>query len=76
MIAVIPNDVGKPTTRLDKAKVRDGSCYWEKPHYETVKFTQDQKTGKFNDKIYRFVVATVLNSFYASKPRNLIENYF
>ncbi|KAL7611401.1 hypothetical protein Lser_V15G09858 [Lactuca serriola] len=58
MIAVIPNDVGKPTTRLDKAKVRDGSCYWEKPHYETVKFTQDQKTGKFNDKIYRFVVAT------------------
>ncbi|KAL4570799.1 hypothetical protein LXL04_026462 [Taraxacum kok-saghyz] len=58
MIAVIPGDVGKPTARLEKAKVKDGSCYWEKPHYETVKFTQDQRTGKFNDKIYRFVVAT------------------
>lgn len=59
-IAVIPGDSGKPSARLDKAKVKDGSCYWEKPHYETVKFTQDQKTAKFNEKIYRFVVATVL----------------
>lgn len=57
-IAVIPGDSGKPSARLDKAKVKDGSCYWEKPHYETVKFTQDQKTAKFNEKIYRFVVAT------------------
>lgn len=59
-IAVIPGDAGKPTARLEKAKVKDGSCFWEKPHFETVKFTQDQKTGKFNEKIYRFVVATVL----------------
>nr|GEU38325.1 myosin heavy chain-related protein [Tanacetum cinerariifolium] len=57
-IAVIPGDSGKPTARLEKAKVKDGCCYWEKPHFETVKFTQDQKTGKFNEKIYRFVVAT------------------
>ncbi|XP_024993463.1 myosin-11-like [Cynara cardunculus var. scolymus] len=57
-ISVIPGDVGKPTARLEKAKVRDGTCYWEKPHYETVKYTRDQKTGKFNEKIYRFVVAT------------------
>ncbi|KAI3501265.1 hypothetical protein L1887_29129 [Cichorium endivia] len=63
MIAVIPGDVGKPTARLDKAKVRDGSCYWEKPHYETLKFIQDQKTGKFNEKIYRFVVATGSSAF-------------
>ncbi|KAF5800773.1 putative NT-type C2 domain-containing protein [Helianthus annuus] len=57
-IAVIPNDVGKPTARLEKTKVKDGSCHWEKPHFETVKFTQDQKTGKINEKLYRFVVAT------------------
>ncbi|KAL8207801.1 hypothetical protein R6Q57_007213 [Mikania cordata] len=57
-IALIPGDAGKPTARLEKTKVRDGSCYWEKPHFETVKFTRDQKTGKINEKIYRFVVAT------------------
>ncbi|XP_076925815.1 uncharacterized protein LOC143588782 [Bidens hawaiensis] len=57
-IAVIPGDTGKPTARLEKTKVKDGSCYWEKPHSETVKFTRDQKTGKVNEKIYRFVVAT------------------
>ncbi|XP_076912684.1 uncharacterized protein LOC143571050 [Bidens hawaiensis] len=57
-IAVIPSDTGKPTARLEKTKVKDGSCYWEKPHSETVKFTRDQKTGKVNEKIYRFVVAT------------------
>ena len=58
-IAVIPGDVGKPTTRLEKAKVKDGTCYWEKPHFETVKYTRDQKTGKINERIYRFIVATV-----------------
>ncbi|KAI3691777.1 hypothetical protein L6452_31579 [Arctium lappa] len=57
MISVVPADVGKPTSRLEKAKVQDGSCYWEKPLYETVKFSQDQKTRKFYEKIYYFVVA-------------------
>ncbi|KAI3511399.1 hypothetical protein L1887_18552 [Cichorium endivia] len=37
MIAMILGDIGKLTDRLDKEKVRDGSCYWEKPHYETLK---------------------------------------
>ncbi|XP_047322144.1 myosin-2-like [Impatiens glandulifera] len=53
----IPEDVGKPTMTLEKGLVRDGSCYWENPIYETVKFTQDQKTGKINEKIYRFVIS-------------------
>ncbi|PWA52022.1 EEIG1/EHBP1 N-terminal domain-containing protein [Artemisia annua] len=57
MISIIPADVGKPTSRLDKAKVQHGTCYWEKPIYETVKFSQDPKTGRINEKIYYFVVA-------------------
>ncbi|XP_076930681.1 uncharacterized protein LOC143595583 [Bidens hawaiensis] len=56
-ISVIPADVGKPTSRLEKVKVRDGSCYWEKPLYETVKFSQDPKTRKFHEKIYHLIVA-------------------
>lgn len=59
MISVTPADVGKPTSKLEKTKVREGSCYWEKPLYETVKFSQDAKTGKFLEKIYHFVVAKV-----------------
>ncbi|XP_071727622.1 uncharacterized protein [Rutidosis leptorrhynchoides] len=57
MISVIPADVGKPTSKLEKAKIHDGSCYWEKPLYETVKFSQDPKTGTFSEKVYYFVVA-------------------
>ncbi|KAI3804314.1 hypothetical protein L1987_25762 [Smallanthus sonchifolius] len=57
MISMIPADVGKPTVRLEKVKVRDGSCYWEKALYETVKYSQDPKTGKFHEKIYHFIVA-------------------
>ncbi|XP_076944495.1 uncharacterized protein LOC143615190 [Bidens hawaiensis] len=56
ILSVVPADVRKPTSRLEKAKVQNGSCYWEKPLYETVKFTQDPKTGKLHDKIYDFVV--------------------
>lgn len=59
IISIIPADTGKPTTRLEKAKVKDGNCYWEKPHCETVKFVQDPKNGKFHEKIYHFSLATV-----------------
>nr|XP_043613141.1 myosin-9-like [Erigeron canadensis] len=58
IISIVPADIGKPTTKLEKAKVKDGSCYWEKPHYETVKFIQDPKNGKLQEKIYQFVMAT------------------
>ncbi|XP_022157644.1 myosin-3-like [Momordica charantia] len=56
-LSVVPGDVGKPTARLDKATVRDGSCKWENPVYETVKFVRDTKTGKINEKIYYFLVS-------------------
>ncbi|MFS7916676.1 putative NT-type C2 domain-containing protein [Helianthus anomalus] len=57
MISMIPADVGKPTSKLEKVKVRDGSCHWEKPLFETVKFSQDPKTGRYNEKIYHITVA-------------------
>ncbi|XP_076897569.1 uncharacterized protein LOC143550894 [Bidens hawaiensis] len=57
IISLIPADTGKPT-RLEKVKIKDGSCHWEKPHYETVKFVLDLKTGKFHEKVYNFVLAT------------------
>lgn len=58
-VSLIPGDVGKPTLKLDKATVRDGSCRWENPIYETVRFLRDPRTGKINEKIYSFIVSTV-----------------
>lgn len=42
-ITMIP---GKPTVRFQKIKVRYGSCYRERPHYENTKLTRIQKNWK------------------------------
>lgn len=56
---VVPADVGKPTMKLEKARLEGGNCYWENAAYETVKFVQDPKSGKISDKIYNFIVSKV-----------------
>ncbi|MED6203613.1 hypothetical protein PIB30_000693 [Stylosanthes scabra] len=58
VLSIVPGDIGKPTTRLDQATVRDGVCTWHNPVYETVKFIQDPKTAKFTDKLYQFLLST------------------
>ncbi|XP_065858237.1 intracellular protein transport protein USO1-like isoform X2 [Euphorbia lathyris] len=58
MISVVPGDVGKPTAKLEKGIIREGSCRWESPIYETVKFTQDARTAKINERLYHFIVST------------------
>lgn len=63
MISVIPADGGKPTSILDKVKIRDGSCYWEKPVYETMKLTRDSKTGKITERLYHVIFSTVCSVF-------------
>ncbi|CAI0414454.1 unnamed protein product [Linum tenue] len=58
VVSVVPGDVGKPTGRSEKAPIKDGSCRWEYPVYETVKFSHDSKTGKINERMYHFIVST------------------
>ncbi|KAL3499361.1 hypothetical protein ACH5RR_038454 [Cinchona calisaya] len=58
MISVVPADVGKPTVKLEKAIITDGSCYWDSPVIETVKFVRESKTGKIHERIYHFLLAT------------------
>ncbi|KAK1353333.1 Keratin, type I cytoskeletal 18 [Heracleum sosnowskyi] len=65
MISLIPADGAKPTSITDKVKIRDGSCYWEKPLYETMKFTRDPKTGKINERSYHVTFSTGLSKFGA-----------
>jgi len=39
--------------------MRENGCFWENPVYETVKFIQDPKTGKIQERIYHFSISTV-----------------
>ncbi|XP_027182543.1 myosin-11-like isoform X1 [Coffea eugenioides] len=57
-ISVVPADVGKPTVKLEKATFRDGSCFWDTPFIETVKFVREPKTGKIHERIYHFLIGT------------------
>ncbi|XVF09865.1 hypothetical protein REPUB_Repub07fG0133900 [Reevesia pubescens] len=56
-ISLVPEDVGKPTLRLEKVAVQDGNCLWENPVNETVKLIREPKTGKLSEKIYHFIVS-------------------
>ncbi|KAL3833512.1 hypothetical protein ACJIZ3_008248 [Penstemon smallii] len=58
MVFIVPADTGKATVKSEKATIRDGSCFWENPVYETVKFNRDQKSGKIHERMYNFVVGT------------------
>ncbi|EPS69111.1 hypothetical protein M569_05650, partial [Genlisea aurea] len=62
-ISLVPADAGKPTSKSDAAAVREGSCLWENPVYESVKFNRDPKSGKIHEKIYYFVVGTGSSKF-------------
>jgi hypothetical protein len=59
MVSLVPDDVGKPTVKLEKTAVQDGTCLWENPIFESVKLVRDLKSGILHEKIYHFIVATV-----------------
>ncbi|KAL1300567.1 hypothetical protein AAHE18_18G191700 [Arachis hypogaea] len=63
MIALVPDGAGKPTVKLEKVAIRGGSCLWDKPIFETVKFVRDTKSGKLQEKIYHFIVSTISYRF-------------
>ncbi|KAL6533152.1 hypothetical protein OROMI_027264 [Orobanche minor] len=58
MISLVPVDLGKPTLRLSKVPILEGTCTWESPVYETVKLVQETKTGRIREKFYYVVVST------------------
>lgn len=60
VVSLFPPDAGKPTARSENVAVVGGSCNWAIPIYETVRLIQDSKTGKFNEKIYHFVLSAAV----------------
>ncbi|XP_057974597.1 uncharacterized protein LOC131162298 isoform X2 [Malania oleifera] len=56
-ISFIPADSGKATAKTTKANVRNGTCKWADPIYETTRLLQDAKTKSYDEKLYKIVVA-------------------
>ncbi|CAL1362775.1 unnamed protein product [Linum trigynum] len=56
-ISLIPADSGKATAKTNKANVRNSSCKWADPIYETTRLLQDIKTKRYDEKLYKLVVS-------------------
>lgn len=59
-ISFIPTDSGKATSKTSKANVRNGTCKWADPIYETTRLLQDVKTKQYDEKLYKLVIAMVM----------------
>lgn len=56
-VTFVPADSGKASAKTTKAIVRNGSCKWSDPIYETTRLLQDSKTKKYDEKLYKLMVA-------------------
>ncbi|XP_043720560.1 uncharacterized protein LOC122668074 [Telopea speciosissima] len=56
-VSFIPADSGKATAKTTKASVRNGTCKWADPIYETTRLLQDPRTREYDEKMYKLVVA-------------------
>lgn len=56
-VSLIPVETGKATAKTTKVSVRNGSCKWSDPIYETTRLLQDAKTRKFDEKLFKLVVS-------------------
>ncbi|XP_057490342.1 uncharacterized protein LOC130776214 isoform X2 [Actinidia eriantha] len=56
-ISFVPADSVKATAKTTKANVRNGTCKWGDPIYETTRLLQDSKSKQYDEKLYKFVVA-------------------
>ncbi|OAY71397.1 intracellular protein transport protein USO1 [Ananas comosus] len=57
LVSFIPHETGKPIAKTNKANVRNGSCKWSDPIYETTRLLLDTRTKQYDEKLYKLVVA-------------------
>nr|GEX51461.1 hypothetical protein [Tanacetum cinerariifolium] len=55
-ISFIPTETGKATAKTSKANVRNGTCKWADPVYETTRLLLDSTSKLYDEKLYRLVV--------------------
>ncbi|CAN8304474.1 unnamed protein product [Cochlearia groenlandica] len=74
-ISFIPADSVKATAKTTKALVRNGTCKWGDPIYETTRLLLDTRTKQYDEKLYKIVVAmgTSRSSILGEAMINLAE---
>lgn len=73
-LSFIPAETGKATAKTNKANVRNGNCKWSDPIYEATRLLQDVRTKKYDDKLYKLIVAMVL-LFLTQPVYCLVESF-
>ncbi|CAA7401748.1 unnamed protein product [Spirodela intermedia] len=75
-VSFIPDEIGKISAKTNKANVRNGTCKWADPIYETTRLLlQDTSAKKYDEKFYKLVVAmgTSRSSFLGEAYINLAD---
>lgn len=75
-ISFIPTDSGKATAKTTKANVRNGTCKWADPIYETTRLLQDAKNKQFDEKLYKLVVSMVVYPIFLMDMNSWFLPYF
>ncbi|PIA48008.1 hypothetical protein AQUCO_01400535v1 [Aquilegia coerulea] len=55
-VSFIAADSGKLTAKTGKSNVRNGTCKWADPIYETTRLLRDTNSKQFDDKFYKIIV--------------------
>ncbi|KAJ0777264.1 putative NT-type C2 domain-containing protein [Helianthus annuus] len=63
-ICFIPTESGKIIAKTSKANVRNGTCKWADPIYETTRLLVDSRNKRYDDKLYNLIVG--MGSSHAS----------
>ncbi|KAF5199742.1 Myosin heavy chain-related protein [Thalictrum thalictroides] len=58
-VSFIAADSGKLTAKTGKSNVRNGTCKWADPIYETTRLLRDTNSKQFDDKLYKIIVGMV-----------------
>ena len=58
-VCFVPTESGKITAKTSKANVRNGTCKWADPIYETTRLLVDSRNKRYDDKFYKLIVGMV-----------------
>ncbi|XP_042492990.1 interaptin [Macadamia integrifolia] len=74
-VSLFPADSGKATAKTTKANVRNGTCKWADPIYETTRLLQHPRTKEYDEKLYKLIVAmgSSRSSFLGEANINLAD---
>lgn len=73
-VCFVPTESGKIIAKTSKANVKNGTCKWADPIYETTRLVIDSRNKRYDDKLYNLIVGMVsfLGPFQSAIPKTSI----